>query len=272
MHILNVKELSFKYKDKPILEKINITIDRGDIVGLVGENGAGKTTLMKVISGILLSYTGKVEVNTDSIGILIEEPSLYNDMTVLANLKFYCRLYAKPYSKIEEFKDVLNVDKYLNKKVSKLSLGMKQRVGLFVALLASEELILLDEPTNGLDPTGTVELLNLIKKLSHELGITFIISSHILSNLDKICNKSLILKDKQITLIDSSVGQYKVFPYNISQKELVCLFEKGKIEFKNKGKDVIVPDIGIVEKFLKENKVDYYTEAVSLSEVYFNEE
>ena len=88
MHILNVKELSFKYKDKPILEKINVTIDRGDIVGLVGENGAGKTTLMKVISGILLSYTGKVEVNTDSIGILIEEPSLYNDMTVLANLKF----------------------------------------------------------------------------------------------------------------------------------------------------------------------------------------
>ena len=135
-------------------------------MGLVGKNGAGKTTFMKLISGILPGYTGKVTVHAETIGVLIEEPSLYKDLSVKRNLEFYCKLFNKSLSEIDRLESFLNIKSFMNKKVSSLSLGMKQRVGLFVALIASNEIVLLDEPTNGLDPEGIRGLLNLIKELS----------------------------------------------------------------------------------------------------------
>ena len=163
MRILDIQNLNFKYGKDYVLKNINLTLEQGDILGLVGENGAGKSTLMKLISGIIPNYEGDIKIQAHNVGTLIEHPSLYADMTVLSNLKFYCRLFGKSYGVIDDYKYVLQVDSYLHKKVSKLSLGMKQRVGLFIALIASEEFILLDEPTNGLDPIGIKNLLDLIK-------------------------------------------------------------------------------------------------------------
>lgn len=129
------------------MDNISLTLKKGNIAGLIGNNGAGKTTLMKLISGILERPNGTIDLNTKTVGALIEAPALYPNMTVKANHKFYCRLYHKDYSSIDCYKEDLEVATYLKRKASKLSLGMKQRVGLFIALIASDEFILLDEPT-----------------------------------------------------------------------------------------------------------------------------
>ena len=125
------------------MDNISLTLKKGNIAGLIGNNGAGKTTLMKLISGILERPNGTIDLNTKTVGTLIEAPALYPNMTVKANLKFYCRLY----SSIDCYKEDLEVATYLKRKASKLSLGMKQRVGLFIALITSDEFILLDETT-----------------------------------------------------------------------------------------------------------------------------
>ncbi|MCE2244492.1 ATP-binding cassette domain-containing protein [Streptococcus thermophilus] len=129
------------------MDNISLTLKKGNIAGLIGNNGAGKTTLMKLISGILERPNGTIDLNTKTVGALIEALALYPNMTVEANLKFYSRLYHKDYSSIYCYKEDLEVATYLKRKASKLSLGMKQRVGLFIALIASDEFILLDEST-----------------------------------------------------------------------------------------------------------------------------
>lgn len=191
MTVLAVKGLTYSFGKQTVLDNISFTLEKGDIAGLIGNNGAGKTTLMKLVSGILAGPKDIIDLKTKTVGALIEAPALYPNMTVEANLKFYCKLYSKDYALIDRYKDELEVAAYLRRKASKLSLGMKQRVGLFIALIASDELILLDEPTNGLDPNGINSLLTLIKKLAKNHGLTFIISSHILSNLEQVCTKTI---------------------------------------------------------------------------------
>ena len=183
------------------MDNISLTLKKGDIAGLIGNNGAGKTTLMKLISSILERPNGRtIDLNAKTVGALIEAPALYPNMTVEANLKFYCRLYHKDYSSIDCYKEDLEVATYLKRKASKLSLGMKQRVGLFVALIASDEFILLDEPTDSLDPNGINSLLILIERLAKNHGLTFIISSHILSIIKQVCTKKLFVEESQIDL------------------------------------------------------------------------
>ena len=160
------------------MDNISLTLKKGNIAGLIGNNGAGKTTLMKLISGILERPNGTIDLNTKTVGTLIEAPALYPNMTVEANLKFYCRLYHKDYSSIDCYKEDLEVATYLKRKASKLSLGMKQRVGLFIALITSDEFILLDEPTNNLDIYHATNLMKIIRKLSDELGKTVVTVLH----------------------------------------------------------------------------------------------
>ena len=271
MNNIIIEKLGFKYGSDVVLKDINLTLKEGDIVGLVGKNGAGKSTFMKIISGILPGYDGKVTIHADTVGVLIEEPSLYADLSVKKNLEFYCKLYNKPFSDIDKFKKILSTELFMDKKVSALSLGMKQRVGLFVALIASNEIILLDEPTNGLDPDGIRDLLGLIEELSKEFGITFIISSHILSNLEQICNKYIILRDHTTKLIDSKKCKYKIYTYDISQRELVSLLKSNGFNFEKQSQDLVVSDIEEVEELLENKKIKFKKEAVKLSEVYFYE-
>lgn len=273
MTIFEVKNLSFKYDNRYILTNLNFSLNKGEIVGLVGNNGAGKTTLMKVISGILPRFEGEIVSKVNKIGVLIEQPSLYPDMTVVSNLRFYCRLYKRNYGIINQYKKVLNVEDYLNKKVSKLSLGMKQRIGLFVALIASEEFILLDEPTNGLDPSGIASLLNLIKKLSQEYGITFIISSHILQNLDQICNRNMLLKNHRIVNLDSTEHlRFRIFSFSISQKEITDILKENDIKFTTTDRDIIVKDYSQVKSLFEDKKVPIKLEKLGISEVFFDEQ
>jgi len=209
--------LSKKYKGNIALENVNINIKKGEIYGLIGENGAGKTTLIKIIAQLIKPTEGEVQLfgATDekklcqvqnNIGYTIENPALYMDMTAKQNLEVVRMQKGIPgTSDIDRVLQLVNLNNVGKKKVREFSLGMKQRLALAMALLNEPELLVLDEPLNGLDPTGILELRQLLKKLNIEKGITIVISSHILSELHKLATYYGIMhKGKIIEEISSN--------------------------------------------------------------------
>ena len=223
---------------------------------------------MKLISGILERPNGTIDLNTKTVGTLIEAPALYPNMTVEANLKFYCRLYHKDYSSIDCYKEDLEVATYLKRKASKLSLGMKQRVGLFIALITSDEFILLDEPS--LDPNGINSLLILIERIAKNHGLTFIISSHILSNLEQVCTKNYLLKNhKLICLDDDANAKYKIYTEDLSMKSLMTLLKLNDLAFERQKNDILVKGIEKIKQVLGQGGILFTYEKVGFSRYFF---
>ena len=208
MEIAELTNVKKKFGKKLALDSINIKIPRGKIVGLVGPNGAGKTTLMKIILGITPPDQGVVEVHgkmvkshdhsmLENVGALIEYPDLYPFLTGYEHLKMY--------SKNNKFNDViqqLEMESYIHKTSKNYSLGMKQKLGIAIALVKHPDFLILDEPMNGLDPIATRELRQLIKKLN-QTGVTLLISSHVLSELEKIIDRMILLKNGRVMLDES---------------------------------------------------------------------
>lgn len=211
--IISLKNVSKEYRKIIALKDIHLTLEKGKIYGLVGKNGAGKTTIMRIIAGLVFPTTGEVISNTLKMGTLIETPSLNMNMSAKQNLKFYRILFAgqhkennRKYSKSSNDKEQMPDDKILamvglentgKQKVKNFSLGMRQRLGIAIALMANPDFVMLDEPVNGLDPVGVVEIRNLIQKLNGENGMTFLISSHNLPELYKMATDFIII-DKGI--------------------------------------------------------------------------
>ncbi len=202
--VLQTNNLSKNYKNFIALDNVNMTVERGDIYGLIGRNGAGKTTIMKIITGLTEKSGGEFEIFSKKgmaaenekrrIGCLIENPAFFGGLTAYQNLKYYAiQKGIVDEKQIDEALSLVNLIEVKNKKFSKFSLGMKQRLGIAFAMLDNPDLIILDEPINGLDPIGISELRNTFKKLNTERGITFIISSHILSELYLIANRFLFI-------------------------------------------------------------------------------
>ncbi|WP_161519945.1 ATP-binding cassette domain-containing protein [Bacillus cereus] len=153
-------------KRERVLDSINMNIKNGEIVGLVGPNGAGKTTLMKIISGLIVQYNGEIKFSQEEytqIGSLIEKPKYFPNKTGYYNLKYFSQLYSDKDNNIEEIIHSLQMENYLSKKVKDYSLGMKQRLGIALALLNNPNYLILDEPTNGMDPNGIKSILKYIK-------------------------------------------------------------------------------------------------------------
>lgn len=202
--ILELKNISKEYNDYKALDNVSFSLNEGEIVGLIGPNGAGKTTLMRIIVGLTKQYDGEINlIDNTSIGCVIETPSFYPYMTGYENLKYLAELNDVSAEKVMETIELLGLKEALNKKVKGYSLGMRQRLGIAAALLREPKLLILDEPTNGLDPTGIHELRSYIKDIAVKKGITVLISSHILSELEKICDKAIIIKHgKIIDLLD----------------------------------------------------------------------
>lgn len=202
--IIKTKELSKQYQDQKAIKEVNITIKKGCIYGLIGKNGAGKTTLLKMLSGLVRPTHGKIEYsgNKITVGTLIESPGLYDGMTARDNiqLKSICMGSKLTKEEIEVLLKLVGLDNTGNKKVKKFSLGMKQRLGIAIALVGKPDLLILDEPINGLDPQGIVEIRNMIKKLSAETEITIVISSHILDELIKIATDVCIIHGGKVLL------------------------------------------------------------------------
>lgn len=200
MNVLTVEHLTKKIGKKTILEDVSLKLDQGQIAGLVGANGAGKTTLMKVILGYSNYQKGQFNVienkhQKSNIGALIESPGIYPFMSGYDNLKLLNE--SKNSNDIDTIVSQLKMNEYIHNKAKTYSLGMKQKLGIAIAFLNQPQLIILDEPMNGLDPKAVRDVRELIIKKAQE-GVTFLISSHILSELVKITNSIFIINKGKI--------------------------------------------------------------------------
>lgn len=219
MSILKVEKLCKKIRKKDILKDVSFEVNEGDILAFIGPNGAGKTTTIKCVLGLQRMSSGKVfingyDINKDfvhaisKVGALVEEPDVYFYLSGLENLKMQARMY--PHVVMDDILrvvELVGLEDRIHDKVSKYSLGMRQRLGIAIALLHSPNLLLLDEPTNGLDPEGIKDLRILLKRLAKS-GVGILISSHNLSELETFCNRVLIISKGEI-LEESSIEEIK---------------------------------------------------------------
>ena len=202
--VLQTQGLTKNYRAFKALDSVDMTVFRGDIYGLIGRNGAGKTTIMKIVTGLTEKSGGSFELFSKKgenlgnerrrIGCLIENPAFFGGLTAHQNLNYYAIQKGITNKKqIDEALELVNLTEVKDKKFRKFSLGMKQRLGVALAVMDNPDLIILDEPINGLDPIGISELRDTFKRLNTQKGITFIISSHILSELYMVATRFLII-------------------------------------------------------------------------------
>lgn len=248
-YILETHNLEKRYKNFKALSNVNLHIEKGAIYGLIGKNGAGKTTLIRIICGLQKSTNGTYciygKLNTNKeiikirkrIGAIIEMPAFYYDMTAEDNLKEQYSIIGLPtYNGLKELLELVGLANMEKKKVKNFSLGMKQRLGIAIALVGNPDFLILDEPINGLDPEGIIEIRELILKLNREKGITFLISSHYLDELSKIATHYGFLDKGRIIK-------------EISSKELEQNCKK-RIELK-------VSNLKECVRYLEENRYSY---------------
>jgi ABC-type multidrug transport system ATPase subunit len=198
MYCIETKDLTYHFSGKEkVLNDIALKVPAGSIFGFLGPNGAGKTTTLKLILGLLRKQQGTISIFgklfdgnrielLGNIGSLIESPSLYAHLTARENLKIWQKVYQCPVAGIDQMLEVVGLTKTGKKKAGQFSLGMKQRLSIAVALLHSPSLLILDEPTNGLDPGGILEIRELLTRINREQGITILISSHLLAEIEKM--------------------------------------------------------------------------------------
>jgi ABC-type multidrug transport system ATPase subunit len=209
-YCLEVTQLSHRFREKePVLDNISLHVPEGAVYGFLGPNGAGKTTTLKLMTGLLKKQQGSISVfgkplekNRISIlrrtGVLIETPSVYSHLTAPENLDVLRKVYGAPKTCMQEVLRLVNLENTAQKKAGRFSLGMKQRLAIAIALLNSPSLLILDEPTNGLDPNGIIEIRELLKRLNSEQGVTIIISSHLLPEIEKLATHAAVINKGRI--------------------------------------------------------------------------
>jgi ABC-2 type transport system ATP-binding protein len=267
MKVLECKNLTKNFGKKEILKNVSLEINEGDILAFIGPNGAGKTTTIKLILGLQTIKSGEVIINgydiqkdyvnaIKRVGAIVENPDSYMYLSGYDNLKLIANLYPDvSKERIDEVLDIVDLSKRKNDKVSKYSLGMRQRLGIAKALLANPNLLILDEPTNGLDPEGIRDLRNLLKKLADK-GMGILISSHNLAELESFCNKVCVI-NSGVTLAIENVNSFKkdkdryIFKVNDTKnipKENVSNIAKESFVFEGNKKEVAKLVKQLVEK------------------------
>ena len=246
--ILDINNLCKKFGDFTAVNDISLHVNKGDIYGFLGPNGAGKSTTLRMVLGLIKPSKGEILINGEnisgskrkylnSIGALIEKPDFYKNLSAFDNLKILYKM--SRLKNVNKIKDVLNeVDLWdkRNQKVGGFSQGMKQRLGIAQTLIHDPSLIILDEPSNGLDPQGQADMRSLILKINKEMGITVIISSHILSEIEKISNRMVVVNNGQ-KIVEGNVEE-------LMQNELL------KVSFKSS-------DLKLIGSFLTNKKIQY---------------
>ncbi|KOA19754.1 putative ABC transporter ATP-binding protein YxlF [Clostridium homopropionicum DSM 5847] len=214
--VIEIKNLSKVYKNGRGIRDINLDIHRGEIFGFLGPNGAGKTTAMKIMTGLVTPDSGDVKILGHSIlenfegamekvGCIIETAESYPYLTAFENLRQFARYYKNVDSeRIEEVLEITGLLKYKNEKPKKFSLGMKQRLGIAAAILSKPEVVILDEPLNGLDVEGMIHMRNIIKDLAEREKTTFFISSHLIHDVELTCTSIGILYDGKMLNVDTT--------------------------------------------------------------------
>lgn len=215
-NILKTVNLTKTYGQRNVVNNVNINIKKGDIYGFIGKNGAGKTTFMRTILGMTFPSSGVYEffdgvepnIARRKIGSLIESPAIYKNCTAIENMKRFSILFGGSDEENEAILEFVGLGDVKNKKAGKFSLGMRQRLGIAIAMIGNPEFLVLDEPINGLDPSGIKEIRNLILKLNQERNITFLISSHLLDELSKVATKYGII-DNGVLVEEISADELK---------------------------------------------------------------
>ncbi len=212
--ILKLVNVSKKIGKKTIIDDLSLEIEKGQVYGFLGPNGAGKTTTIKMITGLISIDKGSISIDGHDVvkdfekaikhvGAIVENPNLYEYMSGLDNLKLFARLHKVSKERIDEVVKQVGLEERIKDKVKKYSLGMKQRLALAVTLLHLPKIVILDEPTNGLDPKGVKELRETLKSLAHDKGITVFVSSHMLSEVELMCDKVAIIDKGKLIKIES---------------------------------------------------------------------
>ncbi|MGN1421403.1 MAG: ABC transporter ATP-binding protein [Eubacterium sp.] len=248
-YVLEANSITKKYKNFTALNNLTMHIPKGSIYGFVGKNGAGKTTLIRIICGLQNPTSGSFSIyniennNPDinkvkkRIGAVVETPSIYLDLTAEENLKYQYKLIGNTdYATVSELLELVGLENTGKKKVRNFSLGMKQRLGIAIALAGNPDFLILDEPINGLDPQGIVEIRELILKLNNEMGITVLISSHILDELSRLAthygfiDKGSIITEISAAELESKCRKcVKVKVNDINP--LICYLDDKRIEY-----------------------------------------
>jgi len=222
--VLEIQGLTKIYNNGRGITDINLDIYRGDVFGFLGPNGSGKTTAMKVMTGLMKADRGSVrifghDIGTEyekamkKVGCIIESAESVPYLTAYVNLKQHSRYYSGiDDARIDEVLNISGLLKYKNEKTKNFSMGMKQRLGIAAAILARPELMILDEPLNGLDIEGMVDMRNMIKKLAEESKTTFFISSHLIHDMELMCNRIGVLYNGKIVNVDYAENILKNYP------------------------------------------------------------
>lgn len=201
-YILEARGLTKKFRSQIAVNNVSLSIRKNSVYGLLGPNGAGKSTILKMLTGIMKPSSGEIVFEShpwtrkdlNDIGALIENPAIYPNLTAMENLKIACTLYGLSEERAEEVLDIIALRQSRKKKVKNFSMGMKQRLGLGMAIINKPKLLILDEPTNGLDPIGIEELRELIRSFP-SMGVTVILSSHILSEVSQAADEIGIISN-----------------------------------------------------------------------------
>jgi len=208
--VLKINNLTKWFDKKKIIDNLSLEVYSGEVFGFLGPNGAGKTTTIKMIMGFLSVDSGEILLNginsrknfekaMANIGGIVENPEMYKELSGLTNLKMYARLQNNvSIERINEVVKLVGMENRVNEKVKKYSLGMKQRIGLAQAILHKPKILILDEPTNGLDPAGIKELRDILKDLAHNENVAVLVSSHLLSEMELMCDRVGIINNGKL--------------------------------------------------------------------------
>lgn len=287
INILEVKKIKKGYKNQVVLDDVNFSIRKGEIIGLVGPNGAGKTTIMSIIVGLINNFEGNVFIDgvdirkgnksyKKQIGCVIEAPGLYPNLTGYENLVYFSEIFGGiPKEEVDEIIKLLGLEDCVHKKTKKYSLGMKQRLGIAQAVLGYPKLLILDEPTNGLDPNVIPHIRQFIKYVTEEKNISVLISSHILPEIEAICDRVLFIKNgkiiEEVNMHENKEENNESFIFETEKtNELVNFFnlksieavitaeQKVQVKITDKQAENILPELiqmGIIIKGMYKQKV-----------------
>lgn len=212
--VIATRDLMKEYRGRAAVKGLNLNIQKGEIYGFLGPNGAGKTTTIRMLLGLIKPTSGRIEIFGKElranrmqilrkVGSLVESPSYYGHLSAWDNLEAIRRILGVPKTRIADVLEIVSLTGEEKRPVKGFSLGMKQRLGIAAALLGSPELLILDEPTNGLDPAGIQEIRSLIKRLPGEQGITVLVSSHLLSEIEQMAGTVGIIREGQMVYQDT---------------------------------------------------------------------
>lgn len=211
--VLELKNVNKTYGKRKVIDNISLEVKEGEICGFLGPNGSGKTTTIKMILRLISSDSGEIKVNgydvkkqfekaMECIGAIVENPDMYKYMSGIDNLRLHARIRNIDEQRVNEVLEMVDLKDRKKEKVSKYSLGMKQRLGLALTLLHKPKVLILDEPTNGLDPAGIKKLRDILKEIAHKENVAVFVSSHILSEMQLMCDKVAVIDSGKIVKIE----------------------------------------------------------------------